>query len=104
MNAALRDPRRHPIQAFHLRRRGAAPDVAMRAFVDDRIEVVASSLLLAELELVLRRPKRTRVEGRAPNGTSHASQVDEPPASPRGVCALTAAAGNAYVRTRILCR
>jgi uncharacterized protein len=37
-------------------RRGAAPDLVMRAFVDDRIEVIASPLLLAELELVLRRP------------------------------------------------
>jgi putative PIN family toxin of toxin-antitoxin system len=35
-------------------RRGSAPDLLMRAFVDDRI---ASPLLLAELELVLRRPK-----------------------------------------------
>jgi uncharacterized protein len=37
--------------------RGGAPDVVVRAFVDDRIKVVASPLLLAELELVLRRPK-----------------------------------------------
>lgn len=38
-------------------RRGGAPDLVVRAFVDDRISVVASPLLLAELELVLRRPK-----------------------------------------------
>ena len=37
--------------------RGGAPDLVVRAFVDDRISVVASPLLLAELELVLRRPK-----------------------------------------------
>jgi uncharacterized protein len=37
--------------------RGGAPDLVVRAFVDDRIKVVASPLLLAELELVLRRPK-----------------------------------------------
>jgi hypothetical protein len=37
--------------------RGGAPDLVMRAFVDDRIKVVVSPLLLAELELVLRRPK-----------------------------------------------
>jgi uncharacterized protein len=33
------------------------PDLVVRAFVDDRIKVLASPLLLAELELVLRRPK-----------------------------------------------
>jgi putative PIN family toxin of toxin-antitoxin system len=37
--------------------RGGAPDLVVRAFMDDRIKVVASPLLLAELELVLRRPK-----------------------------------------------
>jgi len=37
--------------------RGGAPDLVVRAFVDDRISVVASPRLLAELELVLRRPK-----------------------------------------------
>jgi putative PIN family toxin of toxin-antitoxin system len=37
--------------------RGGAPDLVVRAFVDDRIRVVASPLLLAELELVLRRQK-----------------------------------------------
>ena len=37
--------------------RGGAPDLVVRAFVDDRISVVASPLLIAELELVLRRPK-----------------------------------------------
>ena len=41
-------------------RRGGAPDLVVRAFVDDRIEVVASPLLLAELEHVLQRPKFSR--------------------------------------------
>jgi putative PIN family toxin of toxin-antitoxin system len=38
-------------------RQGSPPDLVVRAFVDDRIEVVASPLLLAELGQVLRRPK-----------------------------------------------
>jgi predicted nucleic acid-binding protein len=38
-------------------RRDGAPDVVMRAFAGDRNKVVASPLPLAELELVLRRPK-----------------------------------------------
>jgi putative PIN family toxin of toxin-antitoxin system len=37
--------------------RGGAPDLVVRAFVADRIKVMASPHLLAELELVLRRPK-----------------------------------------------
>lgn len=37
--------------------RGGAPNLVVRAFVDDRIEVVASPHLLDELERVLRRPK-----------------------------------------------
>lgn len=37
--------------------RGGAPDLVVRALVDDRIEVIASPLLTAELEGVLRRPK-----------------------------------------------
>ena len=41
-------------------RRGGAPDLVVRAFVDDRIEVFASPLLLAELEHVLQRPKFSR--------------------------------------------
>ena len=41
-------------------RRGSAPDIVIRAIVDDRIEAVASLLLLAELKRVLRRPKFTR--------------------------------------------
>ncbi len=41
-------------------RQGGAPDLFARAFADDRIEVVASPLLVAELEHVLRRPKFSR--------------------------------------------
>ena len=40
--------------------RGGAPDVVVRAFIDERITVVASPLLLAELDRVLRRPKFAR--------------------------------------------
>jgi uncharacterized protein len=38
----------------------ARPDVVVRAFIDERITVVASPLLLAELDSVLRRPKFAR--------------------------------------------
>jgi putative PIN family toxin of toxin-antitoxin system len=41
-------------------RRGSAPDIVMRAFIDERIAVVASPLLLDELDRVLRRPKFAR--------------------------------------------
>lgn len=37
--------------------RGGAPDRVVRAWADDRIEIVVSELLLAELERVLARPK-----------------------------------------------
>ncbi len=40
--------------------RGSAPDRVVRAFVDDKIEVVVCPLLLAELERVLARPKFRR--------------------------------------------
>jgi putative PIN family toxin of toxin-antitoxin system len=40
--------------------RGGAPDTVVRAFVDERISVVVSPLLLDELERVLRRPKFAR--------------------------------------------
>jgi uncharacterized protein len=40
--------------------RGGAPDAVVRAFIDERITVVASPLLLAELDSVLRRPKFAR--------------------------------------------
>jgi putative PIN family toxin of toxin-antitoxin system len=45
---------------------GNTPDLVMRAFTDDRIQVVASPLLLDELERVLRRPKLAKyVDDRA---------------------------------------
>ena len=37
--------------------RGGAPDIVVRAFIDDRLTVVASPSLFAELERVLRRAK-----------------------------------------------
>jgi predicted nucleic acid-binding protein len=37
--------------------RGGAPDIVVRAFIDDHLTVVASPLLLTELERVLRRAK-----------------------------------------------
>lgn len=63
--------------------RGGAPDLVMRAVVDDRIEVIASPLLLAELELVLRRPKFSKyVDERAAREfveriRRHATVVDD---------------------------
>jgi uncharacterized protein len=39
---------------------GSAPDLVVRALIDDRIEVVVSPLLMAELERVLARPKFRR--------------------------------------------
>ena len=47
-------------------RRGSAPDLVMRALIAERVVVVASPLLLAELAQVLRRPKFARyVDDRA---------------------------------------
>ena len=69
-------------------RRGAAPDLVIRAFADDRIEVVASSLLLDELERVLRRPKFAKyVDDRAAREfvervRRHATVVDDPADQP----------------------
>jgi putative PIN family toxin of toxin-antitoxin system len=63
---------------------GGAPDLVMRAFADDRIEVVASPLLLDELERVLRRPKFAKyVDDRTAREfvervRRHASVVDDP--------------------------
>jgi len=37
--------------------RDAAPSLVVRALIDDRIQVVASALVMAELESVLRRPR-----------------------------------------------
>jgi putative PIN family toxin of toxin-antitoxin system len=39
---------------------GSAPDIVVRAFIDDRVEVVVSPLLVAELERVLARSKFRR--------------------------------------------
>jgi len=56
--------------------RGAAPDLVVRALVDDRIEVVASPLLLDELERVQRRPKFHRyVDERATREFASACHV-----------------------------
>ncbi len=41
-------------------RRGSAPDLVVRAFAEDRVAVVVSPLLLAELKRVLGRPKFNR--------------------------------------------
>ena len=65
-------------------RRGGPPDLVLRAFVDDRIEVIASPLLLAELEQVLRRPKfrryvdEDRVREYVERIQRHATVVDDP--------------------------
>ena len=67
---------------------GGAPDLVVRAFADDRIEVVASPLLLDELERVLRRPKFAKyVDERAAREfveriRRHASVVDDPADQP----------------------
>ena len=70
-------------------RRGGAPDLVVRAFADDRIEVIASPLLLAELEQVLRRPKfRRHVDERVVREyveriERHATVVDDPHDRPK---------------------
>lgn len=70
------------------KRRGP-PDLVLRAFIDDRIEVLASPLLLAELEHVLRRPKfrryvdERRVREYVERVQRHASVVDDPPDAPQ---------------------
>jgi uncharacterized protein len=69
-------------------RRGGAPDLMMRAFADDRIEVVASPLLFDELERVLRRPKfAAYVDDRTAREfvervRRHATVVDDPADQP----------------------
>jgi len=68
--------------------RGGAPDLVMRAFVGDRIEVIASPLLIAELERVLRRPKFSKyVDERTAREfvervRRHATIVDDPAEQP----------------------
>jgi putative PIN family toxin of toxin-antitoxin system len=49
---------------------GSAPDIVVRAFIDDRIEVVVSPLLAAELERVLARPKFRRYIDHRPQPSS----------------------------------
>jgi putative PIN family toxin of toxin-antitoxin system len=64
------------------------PGLVLRAFVDDRIEVVASLLLFAELERVLSRPKLRRyIDERAAREYVErirrlATIVDDPPGQP----------------------
>jgi len=41
-------------------KRGSAPDVVLRAFIDERITIVASPALIDELERVVLRPKFAR--------------------------------------------
>jgi putative PIN family toxin of toxin-antitoxin system len=74
-------------------RRGGAPDLVVRAVADDRIKVVASPLLLAELDLLLRRPKfaayvdELTVREFVERTRRHATVVDDPverPALTRG--------------------
>jgi uncharacterized protein len=68
--------------------RGGAPDLVVRAFIDDRIIVFASPALIAELERVLARPKFTRyVDERMRREfvdriRRHAAVVDDPLAVP----------------------
>lgn len=69
--------------------RGGPPDLVVRAFIDDRIEVLASPLLLAELEQVLRRPKfrryvdERRVREYVERVQRHATVVDDPRHRPK---------------------
>jgi putative PIN family toxin of toxin-antitoxin system len=69
--------------------RGSAPDIVLRAFVDERIVVVASPRLLDELERVVARPKFERyVEERARREfveriRRHVANVDDPLDVPR---------------------
>jgi putative PIN family toxin of toxin-antitoxin system len=87
----LRDPGRRRRWRLHLRTHRqpcGAPDLVMRAFADDRIEVVASPLLLDELERVLRRPKFAKyVDDRTAREfvervRRHAFLVDDPVEQP----------------------
>jgi hypothetical protein len=53
VSAAPLDPRRYRPRGVHLGAhwaQGAAPDTIVRAFADDRIVVIASPALLAELD------------------------------------------------------
>lgn len=67
---------------------GGAPDLVMRAIVGDRIEVLVSPLLLAELERVLRRPKFVKYVNEETTREfidrlrRHATVVDDPSEQP----------------------
>ena len=67
-------------------RRGAAPDLILRAWIDDRLEIVASPTLLSELERVIGRPKfASRIGTRAgpefvERIARHATVIDDPAA------------------------
>ena len=69
-------------------RRGAAPDLLLRASIDDRLEVVVSPALLSELERVIGRPKfAARIGARAAvefveRVARLATVVEDPPAVP----------------------
>lgn len=69
-------------------RRGSPPDLVLRAFAEDRIAVIASPVLLAELERVLRRPKFSRYVDEATarelveRVRRHVEMIDDPPVRP----------------------
>jgi putative PIN family toxin of toxin-antitoxin system len=69
-------------------RRGAAPDLLVRAWIDDRLEIIVSPALLGELERVLLRPTfADRVGARAAaefveRVRRHATLVEDPAERP----------------------
>jgi uncharacterized protein len=88
---------------------GSPPDVVVQAWIDDRVEVVASPALIAELRLVLMRPKfrrwfdestARRLVERIERHATALPDVDSPPAITRDpaddyLVALARAAGAA---------
>jgi len=68
--------------------RGGPPDLVVRAMIDDRIQVVASPLLMDELERVLRRPKFAKyaddptVSEFVERVARHATMAADPPDRP----------------------
>jgi uncharacterized protein len=69
-------------------KQGSAPDVVIRASIDDKLEVVVSPLLIRELETVLARPKfRQYVTAKQSDEyiariRRHAARLDDPPRAP----------------------
>lgn len=69
-------------------RRGSAPDLVLRAWVDDRLQIVVSTTLLDELNLVLARPKfRAYLDARTATEyvariRRHATLIDDPETVP----------------------